>query len=193
MFLKLLLPAAAIAMGYALPVLPWRGRWYRLRDLPFIKIGLIALVVTAVTLWLPLSTIPLIEFDFYVGFPYWVAYSLQRFLFLLAITIPFDVRDLEADARSGLRTLPTVLGQQRALRLARRLAIAAGVVAVLPYVLFPTHDTLVLAIGLSIGAAAAWWVIYKTTQERSEFFFSLGVEGTMVLQWLAYGVVMLVL
>ena len=114
LFVYLLAPAAIISIGYALPVLPWRGRWYRLRDVPRIKILLIAVVVTAITLYLPLSTNWWFSFDFYIGLPYWVAYTIQRVLFLLAITIPFDVRDLEADARAGLKTMPTVLGAKRA-------------------------------------------------------------------------------
>ena len=150
-------------------------------------------MVTAVTLWLPLSDQWWLTLDMLVGLPFWVAYSLQRFLFLLAITIPFDVRDLEADQRAGLRTLPTVLGAKRALRLANRLLLASAVMAVLPYGFMPMRDTLLLMVALLIGVAGAWLVVRLSHQQRSEYFFSLGVEGTMILQWLAYGAAMLLL
>lgn len=193
LFVYLLVPAAAISIGYALPVLPWRGQWYRLRDVPRIKILLIALVVTAITLYLPLSTQWWFTFDFYIGLPYWLAYTIQRVLFLLAITIPFDVRDLSADARAGLKTMPTVLGAQRALRLAKRLAIASAVFAILPYLLIPMHETLVPMVGLLGGSVCAWLVAHGTNAKRSEFYFAWVVEGTMVAQWLCYGLAMLVL
>lgn len=189
-FAYLLLPAAFIALGYALPVVPSMQGWKRLRDLPLLKIVLIAAVVTVVTLWLPLSTQPWFGIDAYVGAPYWAAYTLQRMLFLLAITIPFDVRDAAADARVGLATVPTVFGVPRALKLAAVLALLAGGMAWVPYWLVPMSDTLVPAVALSAAAVVALVAIGATRAGRGELFFALAVEGTMLWQCALYALAM---
>ena len=39
------------------------------------------------------------------------------FFFILAITIPFDIRDLEADGQQELKTIPMLLGEKNSLKL----------------------------------------------------------------------------
>lgn len=50
---------------------------------------------------------------------YWVVII---FLVIIALTIPFDVRDLEYD-HASLRTLPMVMGEKRAVSFAQLLLI----------------------------------------------------------------------
>lgn len=33
----------------------------------------------------------------------------ERFFFVFAITIPFDIRDIEADKQAGLKTIPLLI------------------------------------------------------------------------------------
>ena len=104
-----LVPPALIAIGYSMPVFA-RARWQRLRDVPFLKLVLIGTVVSFVT----------------VTLPYLSAYDVQslkstkhlllfagRVFFILAITIPFDIRDMNYDGKFGLKTLPLTMGVKR--------------------------------------------------------------------------------
>lgn len=92
LFTPVLLTAA-----YILPVFKSR----RLRDLPFIKIFLIAIVWT----WLTLNMVGCDNDSSLCMY-----LSIERILFFIAITIPFDIRDLEVDRSISVKTLIHSLG-----------------------------------------------------------------------------------
>lgn len=85
---------------YAVPLLP-KAR--NLRSLAGLKIHIVALVWAGFTVLFPaLDAHRPLDWDFWVLF-------LQRFLLVLVLIIPFEIRDLQWDEQ-GLRTLPQVLG-----------------------------------------------------------------------------------
>lgn len=108
--LWVLVPTGLVAVLYAYPFLVFRGRKGALRDIPGMKIFWIAGSWTVVTVMLPL-----------LRDGHWqTAYSwsmLERFLFILAITLPFDVRDLAYDPPDQ-RTIPQIIGVKRSAWLA---------------------------------------------------------------------------
>ncbi len=95
--------SALIAALYALPVLPG---FRNLRSFGLLKIGLVALVWTLVSLWIPLWEHGIFrERDLLVeGF--------QRLLWVSLLMLPFEVRDMRLDP-PALRTLPRRLGLGR--------------------------------------------------------------------------------
>ena len=48
---------------------------------------------------------------------------LERFLFVFAITIPFDIRDMEIDIKEGLKTIPVIMGKKKAMMIANILLV----------------------------------------------------------------------
>lgn len=82
----------------------------RLRELPFLKVFLISFTWSIATVLVPLVFVnyPMFSLDIL-----WLV--LERFIFLLAITIPFDVRDIRTDTAGGLITLPSKFGLKRSL------------------------------------------------------------------------------
>lgn len=89
-----------LAALYAVPLLP---RAKNLRSLAGLKIHIVALVWAGFTVLLPALDAGLsLDWDFWILF-------IQRFLLVLVLIIPFEIRDLQWDDR-GLRTLPQVLG-----------------------------------------------------------------------------------
>jgi len=88
---------------YAVPFLP-KAR--NLRSLAGLKIHIVALVWAGFTVLFPaLDAHRPLDWDFWVLF-------LQRFLLVLVLIIPFEIRDLQWDSK-GLRTLPQVLGVKK--------------------------------------------------------------------------------
>ena len=85
---------------YGLPIYKNGSHLFRLRDVPGLKIFLIAFVWAYVTEGLP----ALIN-----GEPLYFLALFERFLFIFAITIPFDIRDVNYDA-SHLATIPQYFG-----------------------------------------------------------------------------------
>lgn len=103
-----LLPLVLLAVLYSVPIVPDAGRLRPLRDVPLAKGVLIAAVWTGVTVALPAR----------LGHPAVPPAALlllltRRFLFVLALTLVFDLRDVAKDAAAGTRTIPLVLGARR--------------------------------------------------------------------------------
>ncbi|WP_386809823.1 hypothetical protein [Lutibacter holmesii] len=101
--LLILLPFAFMTVFYVVPIFKKRNIEVSFRNFPGIKIFSIAFAWAGVTVFFPLyekgfvfNTSVCIEF-------------VQRVLFLIAITLPFDIRDLQLDSKQ-LRTIPQVLG-----------------------------------------------------------------------------------
>ncbi len=95
-----------ISVLYPIPVLKPLGIVTRLRDFPFVKIFLIAIVwsVTAVILPALESSIDLHDrIDVFV-------LLVAQFIFILFITLPFDINDAEVDKKSNIKTIPSVFG-----------------------------------------------------------------------------------
>ncbi|GLU43808.1 hypothetical protein [Allomuricauda sp. NBRC 101325] len=98
---------------YAVPLLP---KAKNLRNLAGLKVYIVAFVWAGFTVLLPVidAELPL-YWDFWVSF-------LQRFLLVLVLIIPFEIRDMQWDDK-GLRTLPQVLGVANTQKLGMGLTV----------------------------------------------------------------------
>jgi len=111
---------------YGLPVFTFRGRKAGLRQLPGLKLFHIAAVWSLSTVGLPV-----LDAGASGAAGYEAGYlGSLTFLFMLACTLPFDIRDLRPDALYGLKTLPVLLGEGRA-RLLCHVLLAAHALLVL--------------------------------------------------------------
>lgn len=98
------LPLGVVTLLYAIPFL--KGITKNLRNVPSLKIILIAVVWSITTVLLPVIAV---EKTIHASH---IIQTIQRMLFVLVLTLPFDIRDLKFDVRS-LQTLPQVLGVER--------------------------------------------------------------------------------
>ena len=91
---------------YAIPFLPkhfFLDKQHNLRSIGGLKIYLIALIWAGVTVFLPLiSTGILIEDDAVIT-------GVQRFLYIMTLMLPFEIRDLQYDSVK-LSTIPQKIG-----------------------------------------------------------------------------------
>lgn len=169
-FLPLLVPLTALAIGYSWPVLPWRGRWRAIREVPLLKVFLIAGVWSAVTVGLPALALhqPLASARGLAG---------QRFCLVVALAIVFDIRDYGRDQAAGLRTFPTVLGVGGAKAVALGFLVSAGALGL-------AREATPLAVLLPAALAAA--VIGAAQETRGDYFFALVTDGVLLVQAAAY-------
>jgi len=96
----LLIPSVLIGFLYG-----YKGG---LRRVPYLKVFLIALIWVYTTIFIPLMQSDLL---FEISQVYFI---ISMILFLLGITIPFDVRDVYFDSPS-IRTLPQVMGIKKSI------------------------------------------------------------------------------
>jgi hypothetical protein len=172
---RLLIALTVVSLAYALPIYKKGDKWLRLRDVPGVKIFLIAIVWSLVTEGFPallsegsLSVLPLVE----------------RFLFVFAITIPFDIRDLRFDDYD-LATIPQYFG----VRKARWLGVGALLVAelILAYRFFFRNEfNLLGALAIYLTYEFSAFLVYKSHPQLKERFVTLGVEGMSILMGLLF-------
>jgi len=101
--LLILLPFAFMTFFYVIPLFKIGKLEVSFRNFPVIKIFSIVIAWAGISVFFALS-----EANYQFSSAVYLEFF-QRILFLLAITIPFDIRDVAADAKS-LKTLPQILG-----------------------------------------------------------------------------------
>ena len=142
-----------------------------LRAVPVFKILNISFCWAGVTVLFPLVQ----EF----GVPdklVWVEFF-ERFLFVIALTIPFDIRDVKIDSES-MQTIPQIIGVKGAKWLA---ILFLCLILLLDYSFFVSWHfqkvkTMVLFLFLMV-------LILKSNPERSRYFTSFWVESVPII-WL---------
>ncbi|MDZ7614529.1 MAG: hypothetical protein U5K51_13115 [Flavobacteriaceae bacterium] len=100
--LVLLIPLFFATLFYSMPY-QFGRKSLQLRNIPGMKIFLIAVVWSSVTVLVPLA-----EIQSDMQGDQWISFA-QRFLFIFALAIPFDIRDMNLDQRT-LQTIPQRLG-----------------------------------------------------------------------------------
>lgn len=169
---------AGLSVAYAFPAIYWNKRWIRLREIPMIKIFIVGLVWGMSCVWVPAAADG--------SYPPWTSpevtlWMIACSLMIFSITIPFDIRDLLYDG-DRLKTLPAVFGVRKsiAIGIGGMLLSVAGVYLV---------DTMSTLIGLrdviiyAVWAAITCVVIALSTPQRHEYYFSLVIDGLMILLW----------
>jgi hypothetical protein len=177
-----------LSVGYALPVIPAKTRWKRLRDLPGLKIFLIAIVWGIVTvIWPYVVTVgdcsgnceKYIWKEPYSSFiEHWFVIVTA---YIFAITIPFDIRDYLIDGAS-VKSLPAILGIRRARILGMLLLIP--VLMLCAYGVVQQHDYRLEMFTVAAFCIPTALVIGYATPNRHEYYFSLLTDGLLILLFL---------
>jgi len=167
-----------IAIAYNVPFLSLNQKKIGLRNLPGIKLFLIAFVWSVSCVLLPI-----LELEHNYGIPIALSEIIllvaKRFLFICAITIPFDIRDLFQDKLYELKTIPVMLGEKKAWIFCQALLLSYLVLLVL----FTKTVDLDVA-GLALTIILTGWLIFKSNIKKNEYFYFLFLDGTMILQFL---------
>jgi len=167
--MTLLIFAGLISILYTLPIF---GKSMRLRDFSFIKIFLIAVVWAIVT-----ESIPLYE----AGYEYSkiLLLFIERACFFIAITIPFDIRDMAVDKTNSVKTIPTAIGKSNATYLA--ISLLAVCLAIEFYLFgFRTYGSLAALVSYIITAG----LVILVRDKKDDYYFSGLMDGTIMLPWM---------
>jgi len=174
----LMIFVGVLAIGYNVPFLTVNQKKIGLRNLPGIKLFLIAFVWSVSCVLLPI-----VELENKYGISVSLGETLlliaKRFLFICAITIPFDIRDLFQDKRHELKTIPVMLGEKKAWIFCQALLGAY----LLLLVLF-TKTINLDVIGITATLFITGWLIFKSNLKKNEYYYFFFLDGTMILQLL---------
>ena len=161
-------PLLILSLLYFLP-------FVKLRKSPWLKLLTLVLVWTMVTAVVPilLSSIePFNKNNF--------LHISLRFCFMMAICIPFDIRDLQIDKTDSVSTIPHLIGENRARWIAFAFMLLYIVLIIPEYTLRMINFKIFIALMLSALLNAA--IVFMSNSKRSEYFYVAGIDGTMILQ-----------
>jgi len=148
---------------------------FGLRKIPFSKIFVISFVWAISTmLLLVLENNILITQNV-------VLHLVSRFLFVFAITIPFDIRDLKYDAKN-LRTIPLFFGVQKSQIIGVLALLICAIIAIFQSIENTVISSNLLALILLYFVASIF--IVKSDENKSEMYFSFWIESLSILAYL---------
>lgn len=171
-----LAPIGLITIFYSLPIFKKDKIIFRLREIPILKIFLIAFVWSASTILLPI-----IQSGLSFGNLNVTCMLTERFIFVFAITLPFDIRDMAADTEAGLTTIPLIIGERKALIISY---ISLAVFMILVFFHYGVSDFSFVLPPLLISAISTMIFINNRRLKNVPYYHYGVLDGTMFLQGL---------
>lgn len=135
-----------------------------LRDLPYIKIILIVISWIAVTIILPAHLENEIDTQLF-------KLSIIQFLYIIGLTIPFDIRDLEYDEKEK-KTIPQVIGIKKSIILSIVLIAISGILHLIWFKNFWLVGIIYIFSILTISFS---------NNRRTELFYVFWIDGLLLL------------
>lgn len=175
-FMLWLIPGGTIALGY---VIPFLSKKRRLRDLGWVKIVMIGWSWAWLTAFIP--TFYFNDLPFHLA----LLSGLERLLFIIAITIPFEIRDIRIDTSSGLLTLPSRFGLKKTIRWGQVMCFMVIILACMNAYYFQNPAYF---ISMAVISFLTLWILNKCASISDDYFFSGLTDGTMILALVVYGI-----
>lgn len=174
----LLIFSGVISVCYGLPIFTLGDQKFGLRNIPGLKPFLITLVWVLSTVLLPileskelhLTTVSMQDTTLLIA---------KRFLFVFALTVPFDIRDLFEDNKLGVKTIPVIIGEKRAYLFCSVLLL--GYVIML--FLYGNTGFNSDFFALTLTAALTGWLIFRSKWEKNEYYYFFYLDGVLILQY----------
>jgi 4-hydroxybenzoate polyprenyltransferase len=163
---------AVISLAYYFSFEIGSAKFVPLRKIPLLKAFVISYVWAGSSVFLPA-----LRNSVNIGSKEVMQLFFERYFFLFALAIMFDIRDLNADQKN-IRTIPGMLGSYKTKMISFTLLLGAAII-----VCFHYQDLFLAAAFISSFLAAAFF-IYKVKPDSGEYYFLLLVDGAMILQFL---------
>lgn len=174
----LLIFLAVLSFCYGLPLFTVGDQKFGLRNIPGLKLFMITLVWTMSCVLLPileaqamhLASISMRDTTILIA---------KRFLFIAALAVPFDIRDLFEDKQLGLKTIAVAWGEKNAY-LACQVLLAGYVVLLF---LFRNTGFSTDFWALTLSVILTGWLIFRSKWEKNEYYYFFYLDGVLILQY----------
>jgi hypothetical protein len=165
--LLVLLPFALMTVFYVIPMFRFKGIEFSFRYFPAIKIFSIAIAWAGISVFFPLYEAE-VKFNSIVYFEF-----IQRILILIAITIPFDIRDVNSDFKS-LKTVPQLVGIVKSK--------IVGIILLILFLGFNFLNTEYLISDILIALITGLF-LWFASEKKSRYYTGFWVESIPII-WL---------
>lgn len=145
-----------------------------LREVPFLKIHWVALTWTA-----SCSLFPLLHLTNETSAPIIISLTLAIYTYFIAITIPFDIRDLAYDLPHQ-KTIPQIVGI--------RISVILSVTLLLSSLLFLAFSSVELLKNPFFYLAYLYqlFLLVYSYRKQKELYYSAGIDGGIILLGLCF-------
>ncbi len=167
-----------ISVTYSLPIFTLQDKKFGIRNIPGLKLFLIAMVWSTSCVLLPILELESSQ-SIIIPARHTLLLIAKRFLFIAAITVPFDIRDLFQDRENSLKTIPVLVGEKNSYLVCQGLLLAY---LVLLFLFTNSFDSNFFGIMLTILLTG--WLILKSSRKRDEYYYFLYLDGMMIVQFL---------
>ncbi|CAN5496639.1 hypothetical protein BH11BAC1_BH11BAC1_10010 [soil metagenome] len=173
--------SGVLTLSYTLPMIRQKGKLIRMREITYLKVFTVALGWTLITVVVPL--LPILQ---NISKEELTIIMLRRFLFIYAITIPFEIRDMERERKFGNISLPMIYGvrMMKVVGIAMLLLFCMLCAFQEKYFLFDLAARKSILLPLLISAVAAGILILNASDKKTNWYFKFWTDGTMILQFL---------
>ena len=170
-FSLLILPGI-ISLLYIFPI-DMKGR--RLRDFAYIKLFLIAIVWVIITVIIPMI------FN-YADLTFMCLMGLEKLFFMIALTLPFDIRDVIIDETSGVKTLAGRLGKEMTFQISSFLISLSLIILLVSYIsgYISSYYLLIMLLAYGLSLIAIKYSLNKT----HDFYYGGLLDGMMLIPFL---------
>ena len=158
--------------------IPFSKKLPELRIIPFIKVFLIGGTYASVAVIIPFLESKSVQFSLPL-----LLFFIAQLFYIIAITIPFDVRDSITDKEAGIKTIPILLSVKKAQYIA---IVCLTISTLLIGSLLIEKESMLAHFINGITYLYTLIVIQKTTPEKPFLFSALAVEGSMLLHFLIF-------
>jgi len=172
----LILCFSPLILFYLIPISPPISLRNGLRAIPFAKNFLVGILWAFITVHLVESCIA--QNTFHV--PDLHLYA-QRFFFICALTIPFDIRDRTYVAQNQMNTLPVWMGIDGS-KIFALICLALSFVFAFSSAFYSNLHLIALVIALLLALIS----VYMSSYKRNPYFYDLFSEGIMSAPFLMY-------
>ncbi len=169
-----LIPVAIVSFLYPVEIIREEQRKVTLREFPYLKIFLIGISWGVVTVLLPMlfAKEELLMSDYFE--------ALVRAMFVIAITIPFDVRDVKSDS-PDMKTIPQKFGVARA-KILSYILLAFNFI----YYLWLDKVGVETSVFIFITLLFTSLLVLFSNSNKPKFYYTVLIESTSLLLFLSF-------
>jgi 4-hydroxybenzoate polyprenyltransferase len=173
------IPVGFLGIGYTFPIIYTGKDWKRLRDIAWLKPFWIAFAFSWLTTFLPVVFAEPVSNMFNAA----VLFIFSRsFLFVFALCIPFDIRDMNFDKLKGVYTVPVSAGAKTSIYIAICLLLIFISLVCIQFLYFKLDFS--SAIALFCSSTLTILLLPLANTQRPALFFPLLFDSAMLVQWI---------
>ena len=172
--LIILISISVLAALYSFPYLHRITIFFNLRSLPYIKSLFVVLIWSIVT-----TILPIIYIQAQIEISALLSILMGRIFFLLAIIIPFDIRDMLDDTKSGIKTIPLLVGEKPAMMLAN---VCLCIYLIFSFLFYNATGDLAILFANLTSFIITLFILNVGVTNKKVNYFNFMLDGMIFLQ-----------